>query len=421
MSAAWFRRHPTKRAKFGVHSAMPLRTAAKLCPQAIFVNGHPERYRECSEKVYRVLTSFSPLVEMASIDEAYLDMTGTARLHGPPSVRCPCASSEDQSGHAAELFDRHWDLALDRQSFLGQGQAARNTVGHSRAGGEVSRAARRARYPWRGEGHGTKPACLGHPAGRRSCPLRRCFSREQHFGKWGLALAGKARGEDAGGWFDTEVGADTDPKSISHEHTYNEDTADPEQIESTLMRLSEMVGRRLRENGLHARTIQLKLRYKDFTTITRAHSLPASHAARHRDLRAGARVISQELAQGNASAFAGSARVVIPGEVEAGRSARGRSASTLAASAIGRGPPARQIWRVERVAGQRIERRLQGTHPRESSRTAGQGEKAGVVRFPPSQISFVSFVVEAFRPLGRNLKSFNHKGHKGTQWSGPRI
>jgi DNA polymerase-4 len=69
--------------KFGVHSAMPLRTAAKLCPQAIFVDGHPERYRECSEKVHRVLTSFSPLVEMASIDEAYLDMTGTERLHGP--------------------------------------------------------------------------------------------------------------------------------------------------------------------------------------------------------------------------------------------------------------------------------------------------------------------------------------------------
>ena len=70
--------------KFGVHSAMPLRTAAKLCPQAIFVNGHPARYRDCSEKVYGVLTKFSPLVEMASVDEAYLDMTGTERLHGPP-------------------------------------------------------------------------------------------------------------------------------------------------------------------------------------------------------------------------------------------------------------------------------------------------------------------------------------------------
>ena len=70
--------------KFGVHSAMPLRTAAKMCPHAIFVNGHSERYRECSEKVHKVLGTFSPQVEMASIDEAYLDMTGTERLHGPP-------------------------------------------------------------------------------------------------------------------------------------------------------------------------------------------------------------------------------------------------------------------------------------------------------------------------------------------------
>src|SRR4029077_10503695 len=69
--------------KFGVHSAMPLRTAAKMCPHAIFVNGHPQRYRECSDKVYEVLKRFTPKVEMASIDEAYLDMTGTERLHGP--------------------------------------------------------------------------------------------------------------------------------------------------------------------------------------------------------------------------------------------------------------------------------------------------------------------------------------------------
>src|SRR5579871_2071283 len=70
--------------KFGVHSAMPLRTAYKLCPQAIFVDGHPSRYREYSGRVHEVLESFSPLVEMASIDEAYLDMTGTERLYGPP-------------------------------------------------------------------------------------------------------------------------------------------------------------------------------------------------------------------------------------------------------------------------------------------------------------------------------------------------
>src|SRR5262245_11705148 len=70
--------------RFGVHSAMPLRTAYHLCPQAIFVDGHHERYREYSQKVYDVLHAFSPLFEMASIDEAYLDITGTARLYGPP-------------------------------------------------------------------------------------------------------------------------------------------------------------------------------------------------------------------------------------------------------------------------------------------------------------------------------------------------
>src|SRR6266540_111497 len=70
--------------RYGVHSAMPLRTAARLCPHAIFVDGHPTRYREYSGKVFEVLNRFSPKVEMASIDEAYLDLTGTARLLGPP-------------------------------------------------------------------------------------------------------------------------------------------------------------------------------------------------------------------------------------------------------------------------------------------------------------------------------------------------
>src|SRR6202000_1064005 len=70
--------------KFGVHSAMPLRTAARLCPQAVFVDGHPDRYRDYSAKVYKVLNNFSPKLEMVSIDEAYVDMSGTERLHGPP-------------------------------------------------------------------------------------------------------------------------------------------------------------------------------------------------------------------------------------------------------------------------------------------------------------------------------------------------
>jgi DNA polymerase-4 len=91
-----------------------------------------------------------------------------------------------------------------------------------------------------------------------------------------MALAGKSRGLDSGGWFDSEIGAEEGPKSISHEHTFNQDTADMAQIEPTLARLCEMVGRRLREHGLRARTVQLKLRYSDFATITRAHSISRS-------------------------------------------------------------------------------------------------------------------------------------------------
>jgi DNA polymerase-4 len=260
--------------KFGVHSAMPLRTAAKLCPQAIFVDGHPERYRECSAKVHRVLTSFSPLVEMASIDEAYLDMTGTERLHGPP---LRAAHSLHQRMKSETQLNCSVGIGVSRLvAKVSSAKAKPNGVLWVVPGQEAKFLAPLDVRDIPGVGKVTEQNLQALDI-RKVGDLGRFDDSflEEHFGKWGLALAGKARGEDAGGWFDTEVGADTEAKSISHEHTYNEDTADPEQLESTLMRLCEMVGRRLREGGLHARTIQLKLRYKDFTTITRAHTVPA--------------------------------------------------------------------------------------------------------------------------------------------------
>jgi DNA polymerase-4 len=96
---------------------------------------------------------------------------------------------------------------------------------------------------------------------------------EQNFGALGVALAGKSRGLDAGAWFSRDIGVDDGPRSISHEHTFSHDTAEAEKLEAMLARLSEMVCRRLREQNLYACTLQLKLRYSDFTTITRARTL----------------------------------------------------------------------------------------------------------------------------------------------------
>ncbi|MFZ0805345.1 MAG: DNA polymerase IV [Candidatus Sulfotelmatobacter sp.] len=258
--------------KFGVHSAMPLRTAAKMCPHAIFVNGHPERYRESSEKVYRVLGSFSPQVEMASIDEAYLDMTGTERLHGP-ALRAANALHERMKSETR--LNCSVGIGTSRLiAKVSSAQAKPNGVLWIVPGEEAKFLAPLdvREIPGVGKVMETHLHELGIKKVGDLTKLED-HELEQRFGKWGLALAGKARGEDAGGWFDNAVGADLDAKSISHEHTYNEDTSDLNQLEATLMRLSEMVGRRLRESHFHARTVQLKLRYKDFTTITRAHTL----------------------------------------------------------------------------------------------------------------------------------------------------
>jgi DNA polymerase-4 len=258
--------------KFGVHSAMPLRTAYKMCPHALFVDGHPDRYRDYSQRVFEALGGFSPQVEMASIDEAYLDMTGTERLYGPP---LRAAHLLHEGVRSQTQLNCSIGIATSRLlAKVSSDQAKPNGVLWVIPGQEARFLAPLDVRKIPGVGKVTEKNL--HALGIRKVRDLARFDEaflESRFGKWGLALAGKARGLDAGGWFDNQVAAEVDPKSISHEHTYDEDTADAETLEGTLARLSEMVGRRLRENGLHARTVQLKLRYKDFSTYTRAHTL----------------------------------------------------------------------------------------------------------------------------------------------------
>lgn len=258
--------------KFGVHSAMPLRVAARLCPKAVFVPGHFERYREYSQQVFGTLQNFSPHVEMASIDEAYLDLTGTERLLGPPMQ---AAHKLHEAIRARTSLRCSLGLASSRLvAKVSSDQAKPNGVLYIVPGQEARFLARLEvrRIP----GVGKKAEESLHKLGiRRVGDLAKLDENflASRFGKWGLALAGKARGQDSGSWFDAAIGEHDDPKSVSHENTFGNDVADRDMLETTLLRLSEMVAKRLREQQLYARTIQLKLRYQDFTTITRAATL----------------------------------------------------------------------------------------------------------------------------------------------------
>ena len=275
--------------KFGVHSALPLRTAYRLCPQAIFVDGHPDRYRDYSRKVFDVLNSFTPKVEMASVDEAYLDMTGTERLHGPPLKAAHLLHERVKS-----VTGLNCSIGISASRMVakvGSDQAKPNGILWIMPGAEAAFLAPLDVRRIPGVGKVTEGRL--HAAGIRKvgdlAALDAAFL-EERFGKWGLALAGKSHGMDAGGWFDTEVGEGGGPKSISHEHTFMVDTAEAASLDAILVRLSEMVARRLRDHRLWARTLQIKLRYSDFSTFTRARTLErasqidAELAAAARDL-----------------------------------------------------------------------------------------------------------------------------------------
>jgi DNA polymerase IV len=253
--------------KFGVHSAMPLRTAGKLCPHAVFLEGHHEKYGEWSDRVATILAKFSPIVEMVSIDEAYLDLAGTERLHGPPlaaadkllrmitrTTDLPCSGGLATTRLVAKVAS---DQAKPRGLvWVAPGQEARFLaplpVRKIPGIGEVTERALRA---------------LGIESVEQLAAVEP-EKLEKIFGQWGDALYRKARGGDS-----YEFVIDAEPKSISHNHTFGEDTNDTEALHALLSHLSQKACKRLREAGLATRTLTLTIRYAGFDTHTRAKTL----------------------------------------------------------------------------------------------------------------------------------------------------
>ena len=256
--------------KFGVHSAMPIGEAKRLCPHGIFVPGRLERYREMSRIVESVLHDFSPLVEMASVDEAYLDASGMERLFGPVEEMGMCLKEAVRRATGGLTCS----VGIAPVKFLAKICSDLNKpdglylLRHE----DVPRFLEKlelSRIP----GVGRKFLAALAAQGIRSVPdvLARSESFwERRFGKAGLGLLRRAQGIDG-----REIVPCTPPKSESAETTFERDTRDRDFLRTWLLRHAERVGARMRRNGLAGRTVTLKIKYASFHTITRQMSLPA--------------------------------------------------------------------------------------------------------------------------------------------------
>jgi DNA polymerase-4 len=253
--------------RFGVRSAMPLRTAASLCPNGEFVRSRMARYLEVSKQVFQVFDHYSPLVEPLSVDEAFLDLTGAERLFGGPvaaaealrhEIRTTCGLTASV-GVAPNKFLAK--IASDLEKPDGLVVVPADSVEAFLAPLPVERM-------W---GIGPRGARALHGIGIETfaelarTPVERL---RPLFGSAAYGLRALATGQDA-----RPVVTGRAPKSVGHETTFMEDVADEDTLHATLVWLTDRVAARLRRHGLKARCVTLKVRYRPFRTITRRTTL----------------------------------------------------------------------------------------------------------------------------------------------------
>jgi DNA polymerase-4 len=253
--------------RFGVHSAMPLRTAYALCPTGIFLPVNGRKYQSVSREVMTILRTFTPLVEPISIDEAFLDVTGSRALFGDgPTIAAAIRSKVLQDvGLTASVGVASSKLVAKIASDLRKPDALVVVA----PGGEAAFLAPLPISRLWGVGEKTAGALaeygvttLGDLAALPEALLVR------RFGRHGASLGARARGLDA-----DPVGGSDPAKSIGHEHTFDVDTSDPDTIERTLLAMADGVASRLRSAGLKAGTVHVKVRDSTFRTITRQRTL----------------------------------------------------------------------------------------------------------------------------------------------------
>ncbi len=263
--------------KFGIHSAMPTARAKRLCPHAVFVRGSHALYSEISSRFFEILETYTPLVEAMSLDEGYLDLTGCARLHGGPAEK------------TAVRIRHYIEQELGICASIGMGTnklIAKIASGLAKPNGFL-------RVPPGEERNFLKPQLIGRIPGigpKGGEQLNRLGIKtigqltmlpleelEKNFGEWGRRLYFRSRGE-----CDSPVQArEESAKSISRETTLEEDSLDRPYLIAMLSYLTEKAAAQLREEGLYARTVTLKLRFSDFKTITRSRTFKESASEDH--------------------------------------------------------------------------------------------------------------------------------------------
>ena len=252
---------------FGAHSAMPMSRALALCPDAIVVPPRHKLYRGYSRRVMRILHQTSTLVEQMSIDEAFLDLSGQV---------AGWAEAVDLAGQlqqrVREEVGLSASLGVATNKLLAKVASDQDKPGGLTVVAPGEESAFLAPLPVRvlwGVGPVTarKLASMGVTTVGELAQVPEPELRSR-FGRHGLAMARHAQGID-----ERLVVTDRDPKSVSQERTFARDLSDGDVLDQQLMRLSQGVSTRLKRQGLTAGTVALKLRYADFTTLTRQASL----------------------------------------------------------------------------------------------------------------------------------------------------
>lgn len=253
--------------RFGIHSAMPLAQARRLCPHAIFLRGSHKLYAEFSCRIFQILENYSPHVEPMSLDEAYVDLTGCERLFGPvPTV------AEKIHNEIKHTVGINASIGIASNKLLAKiASAGAKPNGMLRVLPGRERVFLSPlpidRIPGIGPKSGQRLRRMGIKTVSDLAALPHELL-EEVFGKWGSGLYFKARGI-----CDSPVLRRDDSRSISRETTLEEDSIDPRFLESALSYLVEKAVAQLREADLHARCVTLKLRYSDFSAVTRSHTL----------------------------------------------------------------------------------------------------------------------------------------------------